>query len=79
MHMAVLTREFPELDEQAFSTILCIDDRMANFWLLKSSIIPRGYDVVWVANGKDAMVKVRSQTIDLVPRAERTMGGKKTW
>jgi len=79
MHMAVLTREFPELDEQAFSTILCMDDRMANFLLLKSSIIPRGYVVVQGANGKDAMVKVRSQTIDLVRRAERTMGGKKTW
>ncbi len=48
------------------SCILCVDDVEANLELLESILVPRGYDVVAAASGKDALLKIRSQTIDLV-------------
>jgi len=47
-------------------TILCVDDIGANLELLESILVPRGYDVVGAASGNEALVKIRSQTIDLV-------------
>ena len=46
--------------------ILCVDDEEANLKLLEKLLVPRGYVVVIAANGKDALLKIRSQAIDLV-------------
>lgn len=48
------------------ATILCIDDVEANLELLECILVPKGYAVVSAANGTDALVKIKSQTIDLV-------------
>jgi len=46
--------------------ILCVDDTPANLKLLENILVPRGYEVVSVANGSDALLKVKSLTIDLI-------------
>ncbi|MHB8894109.1 MAG: response regulator [Candidatus Geothermincolia bacterium] len=46
--------------------ILCVDDIAANLELLESILVPRGYAVVCAASGKDALLKIQSQAIDLV-------------
>ncbi len=46
--------------------ILCVDDEEANLKLLENILVPRGYTVVSAASGKDALLKIKSQTIDLV-------------
>lgn len=46
--------------------ILCVDDEEANLKLLENMLVPRGYAVVSAASGKDALLKIKSQTIDLV-------------
>ena len=46
--------------------ILCVDDEEANLKLLEKILVPRGYAVVSAASGKDALLKISSQTIDLV-------------
>ena len=46
--------------------ILCVDDEEANLRLLEKLLVPRGYVVVIAANGKDALLKIKSQAIDLV-------------
>jgi diguanylate cyclase (GGDEF)-like protein len=46
--------------------ILCVDDEEANLKLLENILVPRGYEVVSAASGKDALLKIKSQTIDLV-------------
>jgi len=46
--------------------ILCVDDEEANLKLLANILVPRGYTVVSAASGKDALLKIKSQTIDLV-------------
>lgn len=46
--------------------ILCVDDEEVNLKLLEKILVPRGYGVVSVASGKDALLKIKSQTIDLV-------------
>ncbi|MCX6554666.1 MAG: response regulator [Candidatus Aminicenantes bacterium] len=46
--------------------ILCVDDEEANLKLLANILIPRGYTVVSAASGKDALLKIKSQAIDLV-------------
>ena len=48
------------------SIILCVDDEEANLKLLENILVPRGYEVVSAASGKDALLKIKSQTIDLV-------------
>lgn len=48
------------------STILCVDDRKENLELLESILVPRGYAVVGAASGKEALLKLRGQAIDLV-------------
>jgi two-component system, cell cycle response regulator len=46
--------------------ILCVDDEVANLKLLENILVPRGYEVVSVANGEDALRKIKTRTIDLV-------------
>ncbi|MBP1610793.1 MAG: response regulator receiver domain with sensory domain [Acidobacteria bacterium] len=46
--------------------ILCVDDEEANLKLLEKLLVPRGYVVVSAVSGKDALLKIKSQTIDLV-------------
>jgi two-component sensor histidine kinase/CheY-like chemotaxis protein len=46
--------------------ILCVDDEEASLKLLANILIPRGYTVVSAASGKDALLKIKSQAIDLV-------------
>ncbi len=47
-------------------TILCVDDEAANVKLLEKILLPRGYTVVSAASGEDALLKIKSQAIDLV-------------
>jgi CheY-like chemotaxis protein len=46
--------------------VLCVDDEPANLKLLENILVPRGYDVINVASGEDALRKIKAQTIDLV-------------
>jgi two-component system, sensor histidine kinase ChiS len=46
--------------------ILCVDDEPANLKLLENILVPRGYEVVSVASGEDALQKVKTRTIDLI-------------
>ena len=46
--------------------ILCVDDEEANLKLLEKILVPRGYAVVSAAGGQDALLKIKSQSIDLV-------------
>jgi two-component system, cell cycle response regulator len=46
--------------------ILCVDDEPANLKLLENIFVPRGYEVVSVANGEDALRKIKTLSIDLV-------------
>jgi DNA-binding response OmpR family regulator len=46
--------------------ILSVDDEPANLKLLENILVPRGYEVVSVASGEDALRKIKTQTIDLV-------------
>ncbi len=46
--------------------ILCVDDGPANLKLLENILVPRGYEVVSAANGEDALLKIKTRTIDLV-------------
>jgi signal transduction histidine kinase len=46
--------------------ILCVDDEEANLKLLEKILVPRGYVIVSAASGKDALLKINSQAIDLV-------------
>jgi DNA-binding response OmpR family regulator len=45
---------------------LSVDDEPANLKLLENILVPRGYDVVSVASGEDALRKIKTRTIDLV-------------
>ena len=46
--------------------ILCVDNEEANIRLLEDMLVPRGYTVVSAQSGKDALLKIKSQVIDLV-------------
>ena len=46
--------------------ILCVDDESANLKLLENILVPRGYEVVSVASGEDALRKIKTRPIDLV-------------
>jgi DNA-binding response OmpR family regulator len=48
------------------TVILCADDEEANLDLLRAILVPHGYEVVAVTNGKDALLKIKSRTIDLI-------------
>jgi response regulator RpfG family c-di-GMP phosphodiesterase len=45
--------------------ILCVDDEPLNLSLLEAMLSPRGYDVIPVANGRDALEKIRTERIDI--------------
>jgi two-component system, cell cycle response regulator len=69
------TRKFVEIvknflpDEIATlkkAIILCVDDEPANLKLLENILVPRGYEVISVASGQDALLKIKKLTIDLV-------------
>jgi len=46
--------------------ILCVDDTEVNLNLLENILVPRGYVVISAARGTDALLKIKSQPIDLV-------------
>jgi len=46
--------------------ILGVDDEPANLKLLENILVPRGYEVVSVASGEDALRTIKTRTIDLV-------------
>lgn len=46
--------------------ILSVDDEPANLKLLENILIPRGYEVVSVASGEEALQKIKTRSIDLV-------------
>jgi len=69
------TRKFVEMVKSMLSTedlpvkkvvVLCVDDEPANLKLLENILVPRGYEVVNAENGDDALLKIKSQAIDLV-------------
>lgn len=47
-------------------TILSVDDEPANLKLLENILIPRGYEVVSVETGEEALQKIKTRTVDLV-------------
>ena len=46
--------------------ILCVDDEPANLKLLENILVPRGYEVVSAATGEEALLKIKTQAIDLI-------------
>ena len=46
--------------------ILCVDDDEVILKLLEEILVLSGYKAVGAASGKDALLKIKSQTIDLV-------------
>ncbi|MDD5171378.1 MAG: response regulator [Syntrophales bacterium] len=46
--------------------MLCVDDEETCLDLLEEILVLNGYKAVTVTNGKDALLQIRSQTIDLV-------------
>ncbi|MEI6809670.1 MAG: HD domain-containing phosphohydrolase [bacterium] len=46
--------------------ILCVDDEESNIELLEAILVLSGYQVVSASNGKAALHKIKSQSIDLV-------------
>ncbi|MFA6053961.1 MAG: response regulator [Thermodesulfovibrionales bacterium] len=46
--------------------ILCVDDEPANCELLENILVANGYEVISAANGKDALLKIKTRKIDLV-------------
>jgi putative nucleotidyltransferase with HDIG domain len=47
-------------------TILCVDDKQENLKLLENILVPRGNTVVNATSGAAALLKIKSQPIDLV-------------
>jgi len=46
--------------------VLSVDDEPANLKLIENILVPRGYEVVSVASGEEALRKIKTRTIDLV-------------
>ena len=46
--------------------ILCVDDEDVNLRLLETILVRNGFDVVCATSGTDALLKIKSQPIDLV-------------
>jgi response regulator RpfG family c-di-GMP phosphodiesterase len=46
--------------------ILCVDDEPVNLKLLEALLVPRGYDVISAADGKEALERIEGQKVDLV-------------
>ncbi len=45
--------------------ILCVDDGALNLSLLEAMLVPRGYEVLLVSNGFEALEKIRTERIDI--------------
>jgi PleD family two-component response regulator len=41
--------------------ILCVDDELANRELLENILVANGYEVISAANGKDALLKIKTR------------------
>jgi signal transduction histidine kinase len=50
---------------QRMARILCVDDEPLNLTLLEAILSPRGYDVVSVVNGAEALEKIAAEQIDI--------------
>jgi len=50
---------------QRMARILCVDDEPLNLSLLEAILSPRGYDVVSVVNGAEALEKIAAEQIDI--------------
>ena len=48
------------------AVILVVDDQPQNIELLEARLVPRGYEIVKAANGKEALEKVSGNNIDLI-------------
>jgi len=46
--------------------ILCVDDEQINLDLLEALLVPRNYEVIRSTGGRDALMQVASQKVDLV-------------
>ncbi|MBA4419188.1 MAG: two-component system response regulator [Syntrophus sp. (in: bacteria)] len=46
--------------------ILCVDDEPVNLKLLEALLVPRGYDVITAANGREALERIGEKAIDIV-------------
>lgn len=46
--------------------ILCVDDESVNRELLEKILVAKGYEVITAANGKDALLNIKTREIDLV-------------
>ena len=46
--------------------ILCVDDEQPNLKLLENILVPRNFEVVTAASGKEALEMIKTLTIDLV-------------
>ncbi|MBI5604859.1 MAG: response regulator [Deltaproteobacteria bacterium] len=46
--------------------ILCVDDDLTNLTLLEAMLKPKGYQVITVDSGQDALEKLKSEAFDLV-------------
>jgi putative two-component system response regulator len=46
--------------------ILCVDDEDANLKLLEAILVRSGFQVICASNGAEALLKIKSQTIDLI-------------
>lgn len=53
-------------DNEKKPIILCVDDEPNNLTLLEAHLAPRGYEIVAVDNGADALKALSGQDIDLV-------------
>ena len=51
--------------KQHIPRILCIDDEPHNLSLLETMLIPRGYEVVTVVSGMEALEKIKTERIDI--------------
>ena len=45
--------------------VLCVDDEPKNLALLEAMLLPRGYEVVFAADGLEALEKIKTEQIDL--------------
>ena len=45
--------------------ILCVDDEPLNLNLLKAMLLPRGFEVLFAADGPQALEKIRTERIDI--------------
>ncbi|MCX5875997.1 MAG: response regulator [Deltaproteobacteria bacterium] len=52
--------------QQIRPRILCVDDEVKNLALLSAVLMPEGYEVIEAKNGEEALIRIRTEQIDLV-------------